>query len=195
MICLRIIFDFLRKRENALSLFNRFSIHGTDINLPLLALNFKYKKILRRMESLEWVMGSLLSLHSKLRMKSSIVLSMNSSVMWVCFGEVYLSKWKYVCDLCLGRWYFNQIQSLSTCQMHAVIKKFETLNLFNLCLIIWHRWALRMSREMTEFDYFRPIALNVHVCKNPFNNWIQVWHPNKRKTLVTDQKMDLKCIS
>ena len=70
-----------------------------------------------------------------------------------------------ICDLCLDKWYFNQIQSLSTCQMHAVIHKFETLNLFNLCLIMWHKWALRISREMTEFDYFRQIALTVHVPK------------------------------
>ena len=30
-----------------------------------------------------------------------------------------------------------------------------------------------MSREMTEFDYFRPIALNVHICKNPRTTDIQ----------------------
>ena len=62
------------EKKKAPSLLNRFSIHGTDINLLLLALNFKYKEILRRKESLEWVMGSLLSLSSKLRMNSSIVL-------------------------------------------------------------------------------------------------------------------------
>ena len=84
----------IQEKENAPSLLNRFSIHGTDINLLLLALNFKYKEILRRRESLEWVMGSLLSLSSKLRMKSSIVLCMNSRVIWVCFVQVYLVERK-----------------------------------------------------------------------------------------------------
>ena len=80
------------------------------------------------------------------------------------FSVIKCIRWfkMKICDLCLDKWFFNQIQSLSTCQMHAVIQKFETLNLFNLCLIMWHRWALRMSREMTEFDYFRPMALNLH---------------------------------